>query len=86
MKINYQTIIDLGFEREDINDSNFYDQYGFQYFVVTKKLDKRLHLDWDCNTGTVTMIRLNKEHFIIGKMQMETLEDVKHIIEFFKNN
>lgn len=84
-KFKYKTVIDLGFVREDIGDSVFYDQYGFRYFIVTKKLDEKINLDWDCNTRMVTMIRSNKSETIVGKMYVETLNELKCIISFFKD-
>ena len=84
-KIDYKIVIDLGFEREDQTDSIFYDQYGFNWFIVTKKLTKRTYLDWDCNTRIVTLKRIDKNHNIVGSLDIESLEELKNIIDFFTN-
>jgi len=85
-KIDYKTVIDLGFEREDQTDSVFYNEHGFNWFIVTKKLlSKKIKLDWDCNTHEVKMIRLDKKKNIIGTLYVETLNELECIINFFKN-
>ena len=85
-KIDYKTVIDLGFEREDQTDSVFYNEHGFNWFIVTKKLlSKKIKLDWDCNTRTVTLKRIDKNHNIVGSLDIESLEELKNIIDFFTN-
>jgi len=84
-KIDYKTVMDLGFERENQTDSVFYDRYGFNWFIVTKKLlSKKIKLDWDCNTHLVTMIRLDKKKNIIGTLYVETLNELECLVKYEK--
>ena len=84
-KIDYKTVIDLGFEREDIKDNVFFKQYGFNWFIVTKKLTKKIYLDWDCTTRTVTLKRIHEDHNIIGSLNIESSQELEDIIKFFTN-
>ena len=84
-KIDYRTVINLGFNREDQTDNVFFKQYGFNWFIVTKKLTKKIYLDWDCTTRTVTLKRIDKDHNIIGSLDIESSQELEDIINFFKD-
>ena len=84
-EIDYKTVIDLDFKREDQTDSVFYNEYGFNWFIVTKKLTKRTYLDWDCNTRTVALKRIDKNHNIIGSLDIESFQKLENVINFFKD-
>ena len=81
--INYSEVKELGFVREEINDDMFFDQYGFGYFLMTKKVAKKIELDWDCNTRLVKLIRVDKQGNIKGTLPINSLEYLKYIIDFF---
>jgi hypothetical protein len=82
-KINYQDVIDLGFKRSDESDNIFFKQNGFDWFLVTRNLTKRIYLDWDCETHLVQMIRVDKEQTIKGRIYIKNLEEVERVIRFF---
>ena len=84
-KIDYKTVIDLDFKREDQTDNVFYNEYGFNWFIVTKKLTKKIYLDWDCTTKTVTLKRIHEDHNIIGSLDIESSQELEDIINFFKD-
>lgn len=88
--IDYKKVIDLGFRREDQSDSIFYDEYGFNWFIVTLRLFTAknkdfVELDWDCNTREVEMIRYDKECTILSRMKIETYDELVRIVNFFKS-
>ena len=37
-QINYSDIVELGFKIEPQNDEIYFNQYGFEYCIITKKL------------------------------------------------
>ena len=81
--INYSEVKELGFVREEINDDVFFNQYGFDYFLMTKKVTKKIILDWDCNTRLVKLIRVDKQGNIKGTLPINSLAHLKNIIGFF---
>ena len=85
--INYQDVIDLGFKRENMNDSVFESQYGYKWFLVTKKLYKGIVAEWNCNDRTVKIVRYKKSD-VKSKIEVEDLKELKKYIAFFtkKNN
>ena len=42
MPVNYNDVISRGFKRENHSDKVFFDENGYEWFTVTKKLTKRL--------------------------------------------
>ena len=83
--IYYDDVMSLKFKRIDSRDSVFFNQYGFEWFIVEKKLNKRTYLDWNCVTNKVQLVRTDKEGYIIGKVNIRTLSQLKEVITFYKN-
>jgi len=81
-QINYQDVIELGFEREDMEDHIFYKQNGFRWFLVTRKLYKGIVAEWDCVNKTVEIVRYKKS-FVKGRLPVKNLYELKDYIEFF---
>ena len=82
--IFYKEVMDLGFDREEHSDSIFFNQNGYDWFTVTKTLAKNLYIDWDCETHQVELIRWKpKGGYILNRMTLGTIEEVKKCIDFF---
>lgn len=82
-EIAYGDIMDLGFEEEFIDDEIFFDQYGYRYSIVSKKLTKKLELDWDKQTRICKLLRMDSESNIRKSIKIKNLDDLKEIIDFF---
>jgi hypothetical protein len=84
--ILYKDVLELGFQRKEQNDSVFFNQYGFNYYLMNKKLDKKITAEWDINKRTVRIIRCNKHGDVLGQINVNNLNELKMYIKFFKNN
>jgi len=82
-EIKYSTLIDLGFKRTDIEDSIFFDQYGYNYFIVYLKLTKHFYINWDTKTRHCQLIRQDKDKNIKARFDICNLIELKKYIEFF---
>jgi hypothetical protein len=82
-EIKYGDIIDLGFEVEECNDPVYFKNHGFQYCIITKKLTKRIYIDWAKETKLCEMIRVDSEDNIKAKHPIKSLAELKYIIDFF---
>lgn len=82
-RIRYRDIMDLGFKEEEYIDSVYFDEYGYPYTIITKKLTKRVHLDWSKETQLCKMVRVDKEYNIKGEMPIKDLDQLKEFVEFF---
>jgi hypothetical protein len=85
MKFDYKDLLNNGFKREDCNDSVFFDQYGFQYFIFTKELRKNFYFDWNVNNQELTLVKTNYEYNIIYRKIVDSIEEYKLIEELLKN-
>ena len=83
--ITYKQCVDLGFKRTNENDSQWFNQYGYDWFLVEKYINKHLYFSWDCETRFVDLIRHNKECDILGKIPVRNLQHLKELIHFFTN-
>ena len=77
--------MNLGFTESIENDSVYFDQYGFKYAIVELKLNKKLYLDWEKETQLCSLIRLDKYGSIKARKVVSSLEELKEIIKFFKD-
>lgn len=83
--IDYKQVIDLGFVREEHPDQIWFNQKGYGYFLVTKKLAKGIYLDWDTEERTVSLVRWKpKTGDILGRMPLFSMDEIKETIEFYK--
>lgn len=85
-QINYKNIMNLGFVEEEIYDSVYYNQYGFEYAIITKYLTKKIYLDWDKVSRVCTMVRIDKEKNILAKMPIRDLDHLHEILNFFDDD
>jgi len=85
-QIEYQNIIDLGFKVEETSDTVFFKQYGYELKLFTLSLTNLIYIDWDQSTRMCQMIRLKdrKDCNIVGRMEIENLQHLVKMIEFFK--
>lgn len=84
-QIPYNEIIRLGFEVETDSDKVYFDEYGFDYCIITKHLTKKIYLDWAKETRLCEMVRLNntRDNNIMARMPIKNLEHLEEIISFF---
>jgi len=83
VKFKYQELIDLKFERENINDVNFEKQHGYRCFYVTKHLTKNIVLDWDSTTQEIQMVRYDKERNVLNRWQNMDKNLILNLIDFY---
>ena len=83
-QISYCDVIKLGFKRDQpIIDSIFFNEYGYNWFLVTLKINNSIYFDWDCNTRTVKMLRVDKEQTILGQIEVQDLKHLVELLTFF---
>jgi hypothetical protein len=82
-KIDYRSVMNLGFVREEGSDPIFFEKNGYDWFLVRKKIDKKIIAEWDCETKLVRIIRINNSQNILAEMPIQNLEHLKNIIMFF---
>ena len=89
-EINYIDCIKLGFKKESSHDRVWFNQYGYDYFILSKTLvsnkKEYILLDWDLRTNFVRLIRCNVSGSILGSLPIENLEHLKQVDKFFTNN
>ena len=82
-EINYSDIKALGFTEEFAHDQVYFNQYGYEYAIIQKKLTKKIYLDWEKETRLCRMVRQDDECNILGTFKIEDLDQLKSIINFF---
>lgn len=82
-RIHYKEVMDLGFDEETDDDQVYENEYGYPYKIITKKLTKRISIDWDQVTGFCEVIRCNKEEEIIARERIIDIVMLKRIVSFF---
>jgi hypothetical protein len=79
-KLKFKDAIALGFKKDtNTSDTVFYDKYGFEYFIVSKKINKIYSMDWDIITHNVTLYK-NYKTF---KKEL-SIEQIKEYINLLK--
>lgn len=84
--MKYKEVIDLGFKHiEEGNDPQWLNEYGYEYFRVELKLDKRHYIDWDVQEQYCEVITLDgpKECNVLQRWKITDIELLKEIIRVF---
>ena len=85
-EVNYKDVINLGFVRIEMDDNQFYNQYGYEWFLVefplakNKRKKKETKARWDSTNRLIEIIKL-KDNTIVSKMFV-TLEQMETIIDY----
>lgn len=81
--MEYSEIINLGFKEEIVNDKVYFNQFGFDYAIITLQLTKSIYLDWSKDSQICKIVRTDKLHNILSQKQIKSFDDLKAIIYFF---
>jgi len=86
-KIQYSDIMALGFSEEISSDSCYFNQFGYEYAIISLFLTKKVEVIWAKETQLAEVLRIDgqKEMNIIKKMPIKNLEHLKELVEFFSD-
>jgi len=84
-EIKYKDVMDLGANDEFSNDQVYFNEFGFHYSIVTIDLTKRVSIDYSKEDGRCRLLRCDKDGNIQGEIEIETLECLKKIVNFYKD-
>ena len=84
-KFCYTDLIDRGFEREDVNDSVHFDQYGYYDFFLLKTLSKKrgVYMYWNPQSREVKVYKEAANGEELCWKWLESLDEVDFFIELF---
>jgi len=84
-KIKYSDVISLGFKEEFHSDKVYFNEYGFDYTIVTLYLTKKIFIDWAKETQECKIVRIDspKTCNIMNEKPIKDLKQLKEIISFF---
>ena len=80
VKVNYSDLIEIGFEKEYLNDHVHLSQYGYPYFVLAYGKDSdKVSMEWSPTTREVNLY-LNSQTY----QKALTLVEVKKIVKMLE--
>ncbi len=84
-RIHYIDIKNLGFKEIDGDCQQYFNEFGFDYVIITKKLTKTISLDWSKESQLCEMIRIDnkREQNIVRRIPIMNLKQLTEIIDFF---
>ena len=86
--IKYSDIISLNFNVDVQDDQVYFDQYGFDYCIITKDLTPEIYLDWEKETRLCEMVRIDSQEDgnIKSRIPIINLGHLKQMINFFSDD
>jgi hypothetical protein len=84
--IKYKETIDRGFKRRDFgNDSVWFDEFGYEWFITEKRLAKlskgNITANWCPETKTIEVMRL-LDGMVKARKSFDTIEKFDEFNEF----
>lgn len=83
-KIDYIDLMELGFERDEADDDVWWNEYGFEYFIVNKRLSDNIIAEWDVIEHTVRILKIDGEGSILNELDNIPLYILKKAIKYCK--
>jgi len=86
-RIKYSEIMSLGFTEEVMDDKVYFNEYGFDWCIITKELTKKIYLDWAKETQLCEMVRIDnqKNWNIIKRLAIKDFAHLKEIVDFYSD-
>ena len=80
-EIAYKCLLDKGFKRKNLgSDKVFFNEFGYEWFILSKKLAKNWFMNWDPSTRKVELLKEDKAGFILIRERMKDEEEVDRFI------
>jgi len=81
--IKYSDVIRLGFKVEKSNDKIYFNDYGFEYEIITFELNKYSCIDWAKESRKCEILKCNKEGDVLERIDIPNLSELEKIIEIY---
>ncbi len=81
-KITYNSLLELGFKREDVDDSVWKGETGFDYFIVSKDYESYIFC-WDIHKHEISVEKIFQNGTIVETKKIKKLSVLKEILERF---
>jgi len=78
--IKYKELIDLGFTREVCSDSVFFDEYGYNFFILNFDIHKYFKLSYCAEDEFVELLVLDDKNTILHKDRIKDIEVIKRLV------
>jgi len=85
-KIIYSDIMALEFNEDYQDDLIYFEEFGYDYVIITKKLTDNIFIDWAKETQFAQLIRHDTDHTIKKQYPVKNLKELKEIINFFTDD
>jgi len=82
-KIPYHKIIALGFTEEVCHDSVYFNEFGFDYAIISFNLTKKIQILWAKETQFCKMQRYDKKENVLATLEIENLTTLENLINFY---
>lgn len=78
--MRYKDLVDLGMERFEMNDSVFFEEYGYKSFLLKKELGD-FYFEWNPENNDFVKLYKAEGQNLKGCIKVYELEVVKMLIE-----
>ena len=82
--IKYSDVIRLGFKIEKSKDNVYFDEYGFNYEIITFKLSRNSVIDWAKESHKCEILKCDSEGTILKIINIPNLEELEKIIDIYE--
>ena len=78
--MRYQELVDLGMERYEMNDIVFFEEYGYNSFLLKKELGD-FYFEWGPENSSFVKLYKTEGHKLKGCVKIYELEVVEMLIK-----
>lgn len=84
LKINYKAALNRGFQRIDSTDEVWFDDNGFDYFIMEKHISPSAVLYWDVKDHSVELCFTDKDGVVKDRRLVSTFPELESLVTLGK--
>jgi hypothetical protein len=81
--IHYSDVVRLGFKTEKVHDKVYFDEYGFNYEIISFKLNRNNVIDWAKESRKCEILVCSDEGDVLERIEIKDLAELEIIIKIF---
>jgi hypothetical protein len=89
LKINYKAALNQGFQRVDSPDTVWFDDHGFEYFIMEKHISPNAVLYWDIKDHDIEICFTDKDGIVKDRRTVCSYAELESLIllgSYYSNN
>jgi len=86
-RIKYSEIKALNFKETSIEDTVYFNEFGYEYVIIELRLTPKIYLSWEKSTQMCEIVRIDNKRDcnILNRKPIKNLIMLREVVDFYNN-